>query len=123
MNQNITLIYDQQANVFINKIVGKVDLNHILDTWQNALESMNIPGNFKGFIIDCEFGHFDFSLKHFEKMVMIYRAHVSKLRNKKVAIVSNDPHDVVFSTLLEFANKYNTKTFSTHEAALHWMHA
>ncbi len=62
------------------------------------------------------------SPKDHTKIVTFYRNNIATFGGHRIAILTDDPKDLVISVLVELKDKgYKSKPFSTEEAAKKWV--
>lgn len=90
--------------------------------WQLAIDNNVISSDILGFIIDCRHAVFKIDAEETSIITKIFRDNPNVFRNKKLAYITRLPEQIILPILLqEHDYNYQTKPFSTKEAALNWI--
>ncbi|MFC0877568.1 hypothetical protein ACE01N_13285 [Saccharicrinis sp. FJH2] len=121
-NSTYSVEYNVKNKIFYKRYSGTVQLENIFESWQNIFRKSLIPEDVKGFILDYRLAHFAFNLNEYHQIPEFYKDNLEYFYEKKIAILTNNPHDVVVTTLVKTMDDgYQSKPFSSEEAALHWI--
>lgn len=114
--------FDAEFEILFKNYHGNISIEDIIDSWDYALAYNIIPKNNKGFILDYRDASFSFDTSDYEKIPQYYRQHPDIFRNHKIAIVTENPKDIVIPILVRRQDDgYESKPFSTLGAAIEWI--
>jgi hypothetical protein len=87
-----------------------------------AFEHNLIPQETVGFVLDYREAFFDISIEEHIKIPLFYTQYLDVFGGKKIAIITDNPKDVVIPVLVQMKDKgYASQPFSTLEAATYWV--
>ena len=122
MKEKYKYVYDNSTNILYKYYYGSITLEDIFSSWDYAISNNLIPENTRGFILDYRNANFEFNLKEYTKIADYYKNHIEVFGNHKIAIITQNPKDVVVPALVESKDDgYFSKPFYTHEAAIRWV--
>jgi hypothetical protein len=114
--------FDELTGIMYKYYFGSITLDDIFTSWDDAISQKIIPQNTKGFILDFTKGNFEIELNEYDKIPEYYKQHLEIFGNKKIAIITQTPTDIVLPLLVEKKDSgYSSRPFYTHEAALGWV--
>ena len=114
--------FDDSTGIMYKYYFGTITLDDIFSSWDEAISKKIIPGNVKGFILDYTKANFNIEVSEVDKIPEYYKKHLEIFGNKKIAIITQTPEDIVFPILVEKKDSgYSSHPFYTHEAALEWV--
>jgi len=114
--------FDAQTGILFKYYYGPIDLQTIVNSWNYAISNRIIPTEINGFILDYRKGSLQIDLNKFSTIPDYYKAHPEIFENKKIAIIVDKPRDIVVPMLVrEKDSGYESKPFSTLEAAMQWI--
>ncbi|MFB6341107.1 hypothetical protein ACE1ET_05275 [Saccharicrinis sp. FJH62] len=121
-NSTYSVEYKVKNKIFYKRYSGTVQLENIFESWQNIFRKGLIPEDVTGFILDYRSAHLKINLNEYHQIPEFYKDNLEFFYEKKIAILTNNPHDVVVTTLVKTMDDgYQSKPFSTEEAALKWI--
>ncbi|MFA9389451.1 MAG: hypothetical protein ACERKD_06570 [Prolixibacteraceae bacterium] len=122
MDEKFKYRYDAVLNVLYKYYYGAIGIDDIASSWKYAFDNKLIPKDTRGFILDYREANFKIEIDEHTAIADFYRNHLEVFGNKKIAILTNDPKDVVIPVLVESIDDgYISKPFSTMNAALNWV--
>ena len=117
-----TYEFDEQTGILFKNYFGPVNLKTLISSWDDAIAKQIIPANTKGFILDYRKATLKVGLHEFTGIPDYYKSHPEIFENKKIAILVDNPRDTVVPILVrEKDSGYESKPFSTLEAAIQWI--
>lgn len=122
MENKIKYFFEEESGILYKHYFGNISFDDIKNSWTEAFNTNLIPDNVKGFILDYRNATFDMSPDEHKKIASFYQSNIDTFGGHRIAIITIDPKDVVIPTLLEYKDKgYQSKPFSTEEAAKNWV--
>lgn len=114
--------FDGSLGVLFKYYYGNIDLADIITSWEYAFENNLIPKETKGFILDYRKATFKMEIEKHTSIADFYKNHIDVFGNFKIAILTEEPRDVVIPILVESQDEgYFSRPFSTLEAAIGWV--
>jgi hypothetical protein len=114
--------YDPLNRILYKKHFGVFSLKDIFNSWDHAIENKLIPPDVSGFVLDYDEAYFDIDLRQSTEIPAYFQKHPAVFGNKKFAVITNTPRDIVIPVIIESMPKgYVLKAFSTREAARWWV--
>jgi hypothetical protein len=114
--------YDPSTRILFKFYYGIISINDIESSWIYAFENQIIPEDVAGFVLDYRNAAFEISRSEYMAIPEFYKKHLSVFGNKKIAIITENPRDIVIPLLVEREDEgYLSKPFSTRDAAIHWV--
>lgn len=122
MNNNIEYKYDATNSIMYKLHYGNITIEIIRNSWEWAYTNKIIPDGTIHFILDYREAILDFSPRKYDNITNYYKSKPEYFSGKRFAIISDNPHNVAISTLVHRSdNGYDSKPFSTIEAAIKWL--
>jgi hypothetical protein len=119
---NYSYSFDEKTGILYKTYFGPVKMADIESSWIYAFENNIIPRRTKGFILDYRDASFHITPEEHVEIVKFYQQHINVFRNKRIAIITESPKDVIIPMLIEEKDDgYHSKPFSTIEAAVKWI--
>ena len=114
--------YDPEHRIFYKFHFGSIELTDIIQTWEEIINKTYIPKNTKRFILDYRKASLAISPQSTKEIASVYLKHANIFSSSKVALIMDNPNDVVFPILAnEDQSIVNFKPFSTIEGAIAWV--
>ncbi len=114
--------FDSALGIIFKTYYGAITVEDIESSWEFAFSNNIIPETVKGFILDYRKSNFDIEIEEYANIPKFYRKHIDVFRNLKIAIVTENPRDIVIPILVEAKDKgYESRPFSTMKAATNWI--
>jgi hypothetical protein len=121
-NSTYSVEHTIRNKIFYKIYSGSITLDIIFESWQSVFRKNHIPKDVAGFILDYRSAHFTFNLNEYHLIPEFYKDNVEYFMGKKIAILTNNPRDVVVPTLVKTMDDgYESKPFASEEAAIHWI--
>jgi hypothetical protein len=122
MSNNVDYKYDSINGIMYKIHYGDIDIEIIKNSWEWAYSNKIIPENTSKFILDYREASLIINPRNAEEISNYYINNPKYFAGKKFAIISDDPKNVVISTLVRKKDEgYDSKPFSTIEAAIIWL--
>jgi len=120
----IELTYDHKLRMGFCKFIG--EFNHtILQSELNRLWNSPDYNAEYSVLIDMRQGSFNPEIKDFQEVLSIFSSMPGQRTNRKFAILTNTPQQVVYSTMFgQHARSeylFTVEVFSTYEGAINWL--
>ena len=100
MMDNCRYEFDKATGILFKYYYGKITIDDIADSWNKAIKEGLIPPETKGFILDYRKAAFDFDISEYEKIPEYYRQHLNIFGGTKIAIITENPKDIVVPVLV-----------------------
>jgi len=119
---NFSFSFDKKTKILYKTYFDGITVNDITSSWLYAFEKKLIPKETKGFIVDYRSSSMNFDPEMHTEIAKFYQQNIHVFGNQKVAVLTEKPKDVVISILVkEMDRGYESKPFSTMEAAVDWI--
>lgn len=114
--------FDKSTGILYKYYHGIVTLDVIISSWEYAINSNIIPKKVRGFILDFRGTTLKLNIKETSDIADFYGQHPDIFKNKKVALIMQEPEQVVFPIIIESENiEFIPRPFYTEEAAIKWI--
>jgi len=114
--------FDATQKIFYKHYSGEVTYLDFESSWLNVIQNYVFPTETKGFLLDCRNAMFKFSLNEAYKIADFFISHLNIFGNKKIAFIASTPEQIIVPMLLlEYDFNYQSRPFSTIEAAESWI--
>ncbi len=122
MTKNYAYYFDPETCIMYKFYYGDIRLDDIITSWDYAIESKIIPQETIGFVLEYRKAHLRIPVSHYKLIPAYYQKHPEIFNGKRVAILTTNPKDIVIPLLVETEDQgYQSKPFSTEEAAIKWI--
>lgn len=122
MEEKFTYRFSQSLSVFFKYYHGDISLEDINSSWDYIIDNQLVPPETKGFVLDYRDAIMNIPPNQHGRIADYYKYHLDVFRGFKIAILTNDPKNVVISVLVESKDEgYESRPFSTLEAAVSWV--
>ncbi len=122
MNKKFRFQFDNSLGILFKYYYGSISIKDIESSWTYAFENDILPRDIKGFILDYRNSNFNLKINEHTAISDFYKKHLDIFGNCKIAILTNDPMDIVIPILVSKEDEgYNSKSFSTLDAAIRWV--
>ncbi|WP_297090522.1 hypothetical protein [uncultured Draconibacterium sp.] len=122
MEERSQLRFDLQTRILYKTYSGELNAQVVINAWEEDFERNEVPDVFVGLIVDYRKATIKADLKEHALVVEYYRKHSGVFGGRRIAIVVQDPKDIVFTILFEKKSKgLMVRNFNTIEAAEHWI--
>ncbi len=122
MDENFTYRFSKSLGVFFKNYNGNITLENINSSWDYIISNHLIPPETKGFVLDYRNAIMNIPPNHHDGIVDYYTKHLDVFGGLKIAILADNPQNVVITVLVESKdNGYKSKPFSTMQAAIAWV--
>ncbi|MFP4059332.1 MAG: hypothetical protein ACOC2F_08490 [Bacteroidota bacterium] len=114
--------YDSESKIMTKRYQGFIDIEDIEKSWDAGFNNGILKYDIKGFILDYRRANFDIKAHEYKKILNFYKQHHDFFARFKFAIITNNPTDITIPILVESDEEgYNTRPFTTIEAAVEWV--
>ncbi len=115
--------FEYKERILFKYYFGLISLEFIKNSWLNAMSQNIITSDTLGFVLDYRKASFNFEINKYVELAHFYQEYPNVFGNRRIAFVTERPNDIVYPMLLQiWAKGYETKPFSTIEAAMHWIY-
>ena len=122
MEEKFKYIFDESNGILYKYYYGPITLEDIYSSWDYAINNNLIPKETKGFILDYRNATFNINIREHTGIGDYYKKHIDVFRDYKIAIITQNPKDVIIPTLVELIDDgYYSRAFYTPEAAIQWV--
>ncbi len=122
MENKVKYFFDEESCILFKYHFGNICFDDIKNSWNEAINKNIIPNEVKGFILDYRNATFDMSPDEHKKIANFYQSNINTFGGHRIAIITIDPKDMVIPILVEYKDRgYQSKPFSTLEAAKNWV--
>jgi hypothetical protein len=114
--------FDDSLRILFKYYDGSITLDDIKFSWEYAFANNLISRETRGFILDYRKATFNMDLEEHDGIAKFYQEHLEVFGNFKIAILTDNPKDVVIPTLVELKDDgYQSKPFCNLDAAIDWV--
>lgn len=118
----ISFIKDEENKIIERKIVGEINSQEVLDTFQTIVDMVEDGFEAIGIINDLTEGKLNVSLNEIPKIASFLKKNAHVFSKVRMAACVNSPSNITIPLLVaRQAIKINIKAFSTVEAARQWI--
>lgn len=115
-------LYNEDSKIFYKYYLGNISFEDIQKSWNYIISNQLMPNESTGIIIDYRDATIQMEPKEHSKISQFYHDNIETFRSKKIAILIEDPKDIVIPMLVRLKDDgYTSKTFSTEKAAISWI--
>jgi len=102
--------------------LGDIRIDDITSSWDDAIKRKIIPNETIGFILEYRKANFLIPVSFYKRIPAYYLKHPEIFNGKRIAILTTNPKVIFIPLLVEIEDQgYQTKPFSTEEAAIRWI--
>lgn len=114
--------FNETLKIMYKYYFGDVTLDLITSSWDWAIQNQIIPSGAVGFLLDYKQANFQVPIAELPGISDYYRAHPELFHNKRIAVVTENPKDVVVPILVSEKDfGYQSRPFSTVKAGVSWI--
>ena len=122
MEKKFEYKFNNSLGILFKTYYGLISIEDIESSWEYAFENDLIPKEKKGFILDYRNSNFNIKTEEYMAIANFYKKHIEIFGNYKIAIITENPRDIVVPILVESQDEgYSSRPFSTLEAAIAWI--
>ncbi len=122
MKKNYTFYFDPDTRIMYKYYYGEISFDDIESSWDEAINKNIIPGETSGFILDYQKASVNIPVKLYNQIPEYYKQHLDIFGGKRIAVLTTNPKDIVIPILVETESQgFESKPFSTEEAAIKWI--
>ena len=122
MDKKFKYEFNPLTGLFYKYYYGIITISDITTSWEYAIQNKLIPKETKGFLLDYRKATLNIKIDENPKIADFYKNHLEVFGNLKIAIITENPKDVVIPILVESLDDgYSSKPFCTVEAAVKWI--
>lgn len=114
--------FDSNTGILFKYYFGTITIEDIHSSWEYAIQNNLIPPERIGFILDYRNATLRLPHLEYKEISNFYRQHPEIFEGYKIAIVTENPQDIVIPVLVrEMDAGYLSRPFSTVDAAILWI--
>lgn len=114
--------FDNSRGIFYKYYSGEVSFNEFESSWLYIIRNQFLPNEAKGILIDYRDAFVNSPIDEAYRISTFFSCNLKVFNNKKIAFVTSTPEQIVLPVLVrEFEYNYQSRPFSTIEAAEHWL--
>ena len=114
--------YEYKDCIVFKSYFGLITVDDVKKSWLYAIAKNLFPAETIGFILDYRGANFDIEPGRHIEIPAFYRQHPDIFDNKRIAIVTENPDDIVYPMLIRLQDRgYESQPFSTMDAAIQWV--
>lgn len=118
----ISFIKDEENKIIIRKIVGEINAQEVLDTFQTIVDMVDDGFEAVGIINDLTEGKLNVQLNEIPKIATFLKENAHVFSELKMAACVSSPSTITIPLLVaRQATKINIKAFNTVDAARQWI--
>lgn len=122
MEEKFKYHFNSSLGILFKTYYGLITIEDIESSWEYAFKNDLIPKEIKGFILDYRNSNFNIRTDRYTAIADFYKKHIDIFGNFKIAILTEEPRDIVIPILVESQDEgYSSRPFSTLEAAIDWV--
>ncbi len=114
--------FDKQNQILFKYYFGDITIEDLKESWLYAFKKKIIPKGTKSFILDYRESNLHISPHDAHLIAEFYREHLDVFAGSKIAIIVEQPVQIVVPMLVQSQDKgYISRPFTTIEAAIEWL--
>lgn len=114
--------FNEETKIFYKYYLGNIAFDDIQNSWNHIISNNLIPDDTIGFILDYRDATLQMESREHQKITDFYYANIETFKGKRIAIITEDPKDIVIPMLVRLKDRgYSSQPFSTEKAALSWI--
>jgi len=114
--------FDTDQKIFYKQYSGEISYNDFEASWLFAIQNHKFPSETRGFLLDYRQATLAVSLNEAYKIADFFIKNLHIFSNKKIAFIASTPEQIIIPMLLhEYDFNYQSRPFSTIEAAESWI--
>ena len=118
----VDLGLDQLGRIVSVQYTGVVTIKDLENNWLEIIRQNIINANIKGFLLDYRNSIMNIDVEEIPILCDLFKKHVAIFEKKKFAYVTASPNQIILPLLLqEEEYYYESRPFSTTEAAISWV--
>ncbi|MBG0782474.1 MAG: hypothetical protein H0S84_09425 [Bacteroidales bacterium] len=122
MTKNYAYYFDPETRIMYKFYYGEIRIDDITTSWDDAVKREIIPKETIGFVLEYRKARLLIPVSYYKHIPVYYRKHPEIFSGKRIAILTTNPKDIVIPLLVETEDHgYQSKPFSTEEAAIKWI--
>jgi hypothetical protein len=119
---DISFNFDSSQKIFYKHYSGEISFSDFESSWLYVIQNQIFPLETRGFLLDYRKATLAVSLNEANKIAEFFLKHLHVFGNKKIAFIASTPEQILIPMLLhEFDFNYQSRPFSTIEAAESWI--
>jgi hypothetical protein len=114
--------FDNSRRIFYKYYSGNLSYTDFESSWLYIIKNELFPGEAKGILIDYRDTLVQFPIDEAYRISTFFNCNIQIFSNRKIAFVTATPEQIILPELIrEFAFNYQSRPFSTIEAAEDWL--
>lgn len=119
---SISFIKDVENKILIRKIVGEINANETIESFQTIVDILKEGFDAVGIVNDVLEGELNIHISEIPKIASFLKKNIDVFRDKKLAACVASPSSITIPMLMASQiTKINIKAFSTLDAAYTWV--
>ncbi len=120
MKQELT--YIEGETILVRKVLGRMNLNEVIQSWKELIVKEKLRGDVKGVINDTNASDLDVSIEELEELYSFFRTHLDLFGKIKLAVVTERPRNIILPLYAEKKfPEFKIHAFSTYKSAIAWI--
>ncbi|MFA9391052.1 MAG: hypothetical protein ACERKD_14680 [Prolixibacteraceae bacterium] len=113
---------DKQGRIISMHYSGVITIKDLKGSWLEVLDQEIIASNIRGFILDCRNTVMEIDVEQISLLSDFFKNNLASFKMKRFAYITRSPNQIILPLLLQEDNYfYESKPFSTFEAAIDWV--
>jgi hypothetical protein len=114
--------FDNSRRIFYKYYSGIVSYNDFESSWLYIIQNQFIPIEARGILLDYREAMVKSPIEEALRISTFFSVNLQIFKNKKIAFVTSTPEQIVLPVLInEYGSSYQSRPFSTIEAAESWI--
>lgn len=113
---------EELGKIITIRYSGIITISDIINNWIEVISKKLINEEVQGFILDCRSTDMNLDLEEISVISDLFKSNLHLFNKKRFAYLTSSPNQIILPLLLqEDEHFYESKPFSTKEAAVHWL--
>jgi len=122
IEMEITFNFDKVHKILYKRYSGEITYTDFESSWMEVIRQSNAHFEARGFLLDYRRADMTTLTNEVNKIAEFFHSHLSLFGSKKIAFIASTPEQIVIPMLLhEYDLNYQSRSFSTVEAAEKWI--
>ena len=113
---------DQLGRIISIRYSGTMTFKDLETNWIDLINQQIVGSDIRGFLLDCRNTIMEITVEEISMLSDFFKRNLSIFQKKKFAYITASPSQIILPLLLQEEDLlYESKPFSTTEAALEWV--
>lgn len=122
VEMKVDLGLDQLGRILSIRYSGVITLQELRTIWMDVIDQKMVSSEIQGFILDYRNSVMDIKVEEISTLSEFFKNNLNIFQKKKFAYVTSSPGQIILPIILQEDDFfYESKPFSTTEAALEWV--